>query len=76
MADEEKWPEAVRIAQDIAGAAGGFGLAALTAAARNFSQQAREGRDAVELRKAAQSIVGEHLRVRRELTRLSSRLAA
>jgi HPt (histidine-containing phosphotransfer) domain-containing protein len=76
MADEQQWPHAIRIAQDIAGAAGGCGLTALTAAARNFAQQARDGRDSKELRRAAQRIVAEHLRVRGELTRLSSRLAA
>ena len=76
MAEDEQWPEAVRIAQDIAGAASGFGLAALTSAARNFAQQARNGRQTHDLRAAAQQIVSEHLRVRRELASLSSRLAA
>lgn len=76
MAGEEQWPEAVRIAQDIAGAASGFGLTALTAAARSFAQQARDGRGSRELREAAQRIVGEHVRVRSELAKLSARLAA
>jgi len=76
MAEDEQWPEAVRIAQDIAGAASGFGLAALTAAARSFAQQARDGRESDDLRNAARLIVGEHQRVRAELAKLSSRLAA
>ena len=76
MTEDEQWPEAVRIAQDIAGAASGFGLAALTSAARSFAQHARDGRESEELRNAAQLIVSEHQRVCSELAKLSSRLAA
>ena len=74
--DKEGWDEAVRIAQDIAGAAGGLGLAALTAAARNFAQKVREGDGAVELKGAARAIVDEHQRVCRALSNLYPELAA
>jgi HPt (histidine-containing phosphotransfer) domain-containing protein len=67
---EEKWEEAARLAQDIIGAAGGLGLAAVTLAAREFTRLAREGKNHHELRNAAQAIVGEHVRVRRALTQL------
>ena len=73
---EEDWEDAARIAQDIAGAAGGLGLAALTAAARGFTHKARDSHDAHELRNAAQMIVGEHERVRRALANLYPDLAA
>ncbi len=73
---EEDWDDAARIAQDIAGAAGGLGLAALTAAARGFTHKAREHEDAHELRNAAQIIVGEHERVRKALANLYPDLAA
>jgi signal transduction histidine kinase/HPt (histidine-containing phosphotransfer) domain-containing protein len=73
---DENWEEAARIAQDIAGAAGGLGLAALTAAARGFTHKARDQKDAHELRNAAQLIVGEHERVRKALANLYSDLAA
>jgi signal transduction histidine kinase/HPt (histidine-containing phosphotransfer) domain-containing protein len=73
---EEKWDDAARIAQDIAGAAGGLGLAALTAAARGFTHKAREHEGAHQLRNAAQSIVGEHERVRKALANLYPDLAA
>ena len=66
----EKWDEAARLAQDIMGAAGGLGLAAVTQAARLFSQKAREGQSPHELRNAAQMVMGEHLRARRALTNL------
>jgi hypothetical protein len=49
-------------------------LAALTAAARGFTQKARDG-DA-DLRDAAQSVVGEHQRVCRALAHLYPNLAA
>jgi signal transduction histidine kinase/HPt (histidine-containing phosphotransfer) domain-containing protein len=73
---QEDWDDAARIAQDIAGAAGGLGLAALTAAARGFTYKAREHDDAHELRNAAQIVVGEHLRVRKALANLYPDLAA
>ena len=67
---DEKWDDAARLAQDIVGAAGGLGLAAVTQAARQFAQKSREGQDAHELRNAAQQVVGEHVRARRALTNL------
>jgi signal transduction histidine kinase/HPt (histidine-containing phosphotransfer) domain-containing protein len=73
---DEDWEDAARIAQDIAGAAGGLGLAALTAAARGFTHKARDNQDAHELRNAAQMVVGEHERVRRALANLYPDLAA
>lgn len=73
---DEDWEEAARIAQDIAGAAGGLGLAALTAAARGFTHKARDREDAHELRNAAQTIVGEHMRVRKALANLYPDVAA
>ncbi|HEY1612796.1 MAG TPA: ATP-binding protein [Rhizomicrobium sp.] len=72
----ESWEEAARIAQDIAGAAGGLGLAALTAAARGFTQKARESTAAPVLQEAAASVMGEHQRVRRALGNLYPELAA
>jgi HPt (histidine-containing phosphotransfer) domain-containing protein len=66
----DKWDEAARLAQDIVGAAGGLGLAAVTQAARRFAQVNREGQDAHELRNAAQLVVGEHVRTRQALSNL------
>ena len=59
-----------RLAQDIIGAAGGLGLSAVTGAARDFARKAREGDNHDELRDAAQSIAGEHLRTRQALRHL------
>ncbi|MGN6515888.1 MAG: sensor histidine kinase [Rhizomicrobium sp.] len=73
---QEQWDDAARIAQDIAGAAGGLGLAALTAAARGFTQKARDGDTAENLRDAANSVMGEHQRVCRALSNLYPDLAA
>jgi signal transduction histidine kinase/HPt (histidine-containing phosphotransfer) domain-containing protein len=67
---ENNWDEAARLAQDIVGAAGGLGLAAVTQAARIFAQKTREGLNAHELRNAAQMVVGEHIRARQALTNL------
>ena len=67
---DEKWDEAGRLAQDIVGAAGGLGLAAMTQAARHFAQKTREGEDGHSLRNAAQIVVGEHIRARRALSKL------
>ncbi len=39
----QEWPQAARLAQDIAGAAGGLGLTALTSAARLLAQAVRDG---------------------------------
>ncbi|HTQ15299.1 MAG TPA: ATP-binding protein [Rhizomicrobium sp.] len=74
--ESENWEDAARVAQDIAGAAGGLGLAALTAAARGFTQRARDGESSGPLRDAAKSIVGEHERVRKALANLYPDLAA
>ena len=66
--DEKVWEDATRIAQDIAGAAGGLGLAALMAWPRAaFAQKVRDGDGDGELKGAAQAIVVEHNRVRRAL---------
>ena len=62
--------------QDIAGAASGLGLSAVTLAARSFAQKARDGADPHDLRNTAQLIMGEHLRVRRALAQLYPDLAA
>jgi signal transduction histidine kinase len=70
------WEEATRLAQDIAGSAGGLGLTAMTAAARGFAQAARDGASTHELRNTAQLIVWEHERVRRSLINLYPDLAA
>jgi len=67
---EEKWDDAARLAQDIVGAAGGLGLAAITQAARHFAQAARDGEDRHELNNAAQMVVGEHMRARAALIQL------
>ena len=67
---EEKWDDAARLAQDIVGAAGGLGLSAITQAARNFANAARNGENRHELRNAAQMVVGEHIRVRQALIKL------
>ncbi|HWA89318.1 MAG TPA: ATP-binding protein [Rhizomicrobium sp.] len=74
--DDANWQEAVRLAQDIAGSAGGLGLTAMTAAARGFAQQARDGASSHELRNTAQLIVWEHERVRRSLANLYPDLVA
>lgn len=74
--DDANWQEAMRLAQDIAGSAGGLGLTAMTAAARGFAQAAREGASAHELRNTAQLIVWEHERVRRSLANLYPELVA
>ncbi len=67
---QEKWEEAARLAQDIIGAAGGLGLAAITQAARDFTRKQRAGENRHELCNAAQAIVGEHLRARQALIHL------
>jgi len=74
--EDENWDAAARIAQDIAGAAGGLGLAALTTAARGFTQRAREGDTGADLHDAAKSIAAEHARVSRALANLYPELAA
>ncbi|MDE2463821.1 MAG: Hpt domain-containing protein [Alphaproteobacteria bacterium] len=71
-----RWDEASRLAQDIAGAAGGLGLSALTAAARGVTQKVREGDDAGDLVRAVEAVTSEHHRVRKALTTLYPDLAA
>jgi signal transduction histidine kinase/HPt (histidine-containing phosphotransfer) domain-containing protein len=72
---EEKWDDASRLAQDIVGAAGGLGLAAITQAARQFTQAARDGQNRHQLRNAAQMVVGEHIRARQALIHLYPEVA-
>jgi len=72
---QEKWEEASRLAQDIIGAAGGLGLAAITQAARDFARKARDGENRHELCNAAQAVVGEHLRARQALVHLYPEMA-
>jgi signal transduction histidine kinase len=72
---EEKWDEASRLAQDIIGAAGGLGLAAITLAARDFARRVRDGEDRHDLCNAAQVIVGEHMRARQALIHLYPEVA-
>jgi len=72
----ERWEDAGRLAQDIAGAAGGLGLIAVTAAARGFTQKSRSGEDRQELRNAAQAVVGEQMRAKQALSSLYPDLVA
>ena len=74
--DKEDWSQAGRLAQDFAGAAGGLGLSALTAAARVLAQNARDGAGDNALASAAESVLTEHKRVREALRRLYPDLAA
>jgi signal transduction histidine kinase/HPt (histidine-containing phosphotransfer) domain-containing protein len=74
--EAERWEDASRLAQDIAGAAGGLGLVAVTAAARGFTQKSRSGENADDLRSAAQTIVGEQARTRQALGNLYPDLVA
>jgi signal transduction histidine kinase/HPt (histidine-containing phosphotransfer) domain-containing protein len=73
---DEKWDEAIRLAQDIVGASGGLGLAAVTQAARQFAKSAREGENRHTLRNAAQIMWSEHVRARRALVHLYPDIAA
>jgi len=66
----ERWDEAARLAQDIVGASGGLGLAAVTQAARQFARSARAGEDRRGLRNAAQIVLTEHARARQALLHL------
>jgi HPt (histidine-containing phosphotransfer) domain-containing protein len=70
------WGQAGRLAQDIAGAAGGLGLTAVTAAARSLAQAARDGAADIMLSAAADSALTEHTRVREALRRLYPDLSA
>lgn len=72
--EAQDWSQAGRVARDIAGAAGGLGLAALTASARSLAQASRDGKGS--LYTAAQTVLTEHTRVKEALTRLYPDLAA
>jgi HPt (histidine-containing phosphotransfer) domain-containing protein len=74
--NKEDWSHASRLAQDFAGAAGGLGLSALTAAARSLAQSARDGADDHVLAMATSGIITEHARVRDALQRLYPDLCA
>jgi signal transduction histidine kinase/HPt (histidine-containing phosphotransfer) domain-containing protein len=74
--EHEDWPQAGRVAQDFAGAAGGLGLTAVTAAARALALGARDGADKETLSQATESVLSEHDRVREALKRLYPDLAA
>lgn len=73
---DEKWDEASRLAQDIAGAAGGLGLVAVTAAARGFTMKTRAGENCNTLHSAARAVVGEQKRAKQALIYLYPDLAA
>ena len=71
-----RWDEASRLAQDIAGAAGGLGLSALTIAARSVTQKVREGEEGEDIARAVAVVASEHQRVRKALTALYPDLVA
>ena len=74
VASETKdWNQAEQLAQDLAGAAGGLGLKALTSAARALAQVSRDGKGTKD---AAQEVLAEHNRVKDALQRLYPALAA
>jgi HPt (histidine-containing phosphotransfer) domain-containing protein len=75
-ADKEDWSQTGRLAQDFAGAAGGLGLSALTAASRLLAQAARDGAGDTTLSSASDGVLTEHSRVREALFRLYPDLAA
>ena len=72
--EAQDWTQAGRLAQDIAGAAGGLGLVSLTAAARALAQASRDGKGSVY--GAAQNVLTEHHRAKEALQRLYPALAA
>jgi signal transduction histidine kinase/HPt (histidine-containing phosphotransfer) domain-containing protein len=74
--DTEEWAETARVAQDIGGAAGGLGLTALTSAARQLAQSARDGADQDALATTAKDVLAQHERTRDALRRLYPDLAA
>lgn len=74
--DTEDWPAAGRIAQDIAGAAGGLGLSALTGVARTLALGVRDDAAEALLKQAATGIFAEHKRARDALKKLYPDLAA
>jgi signal transduction histidine kinase/HPt (histidine-containing phosphotransfer) domain-containing protein len=73
---KDDWQQAGRVAQDIAGAAGGLGLTALTAVARTLAQGARDGVADQNMKQAAAGIFAEHRRASDALKRLYPDLAA
>ncbi len=75
-AESEDWPQAARIAQDFAGAAGGLGLTAVMTAARSLALGARDGADLETLSTATKTVLTEHDRVREALHRLYPDLSA
>ena len=74
--EAEDWPQAGRLAQDFAGAAGGLGLTAIAAAARTLALGARDGANEALLSTAACNVLAEHGRVREALHRLYPDLSA
>ncbi len=74
--DTEEWAETARVAQDIGGAAGSLGLTALTTAARQLAQNARDGADQDTLATTAQEVLAQHERTRAALHLLYPDLAA
>jgi signal transduction histidine kinase/HPt (histidine-containing phosphotransfer) domain-containing protein len=74
--DAKEWTQAGRVAQDIAGAAGGLGLTALTSAARALAQGARDGSEAEVVSQAAGEVLTQHQRVADALRRIYPDLAA
>ena len=71
------WTLAGKMAQDIAGAAGGLGLSTLTTIARTLAQNAREGDGGREdLAQAARAVLSQHAKVREALQRLYPDLVA
>jgi HPt (histidine-containing phosphotransfer) domain-containing protein len=74
--EREDWAQAGRLAQDFAGAAGGLGLTAITAAARSLAQGARDGAKDTVLSAAAGEVMSEHRRVSEALRRLYPDLSA
>lgn len=74
--DNEEWAETARVAQDIGGAAGGLGLTALTSAARQLAQNARDGADQDALETTAKDVLAQHEKTRALLRQLYPGLAA
>jgi signal transduction histidine kinase/HPt (histidine-containing phosphotransfer) domain-containing protein len=72
----EDWAQVGRLAQDFAGAAGGLGLTAITAAARTLALSARDGADQETLSTATSTVLSEHTRAHNALRRLYPDLSA
>ena len=71
-----EWPQAARLAQEIAGAAGGLGLVALTSAARQVAHAARDEAGPVVLSQAVKDLLAQHDRTHSALKRLYPNTAA